>query len=86
MSNIDQISNELLSIDADISTHAVKLQREKGEIVNTMNKAQSAFGDQSAGQGLVSTLYRTLQNINNAESSLQMVRQEIREYIQNLHK
>ncbi len=86
MSNIEQISNELFSIDSDISTYVARLQREQGEMVNTMNKAQSVFGDQQPGQGLVAILYKTLQNINNADSALQLVRQEIQECIQNLHK
>lgn len=86
MNNMEEIVNELLSIDSDISTHAVKLQRERGEITNTMNKAQSAFGDQQAGQGLVTTLYKTLQNIVVADSSLNLVRQEIRDCIHNMQK
>lgn len=86
MSSIEQIISELLSVDSDISTYAVKLQRECGEITNTMNKAQSAFGDQPAGQGLVTTLYRTLQSITTADSSLHLVRQEIRNCIQSLQK
>lgn len=86
MSSIEQITSELLSIDSDISTYAVRLQRERGEITNTMNKAQSAFGDQQAGQGLVTTLYRTLQNIVTADSCLHLVRQEIHDCIHNMQK
>ena len=86
MSNMEEIIDELLSIDSDISTLEIRLQRERGEITNTMNKAQSAFGDQQAGQGLVTTLYRTLQNIVVADSSLSIARQEIRDCIQNMKK
>lgn len=86
MSSIEQITSELLSVDSDISTYAVRIQREGGEITNTMNKAQSVFGDQQAGQNLVASLYRTLQNIVIADSSLHLVRQEIHDCIQSMHK
>jgi len=86
MSSVEQITTELLSIDFDISTYEVRLQRERGEITNTMNKAQSTFGDQQAGQILVTTLYRTLQNIVTADSSLHLVRQEIHDCVQNMQK
>ncbi len=86
MNSIEQITSELLTVDSDISNYSIRLLRESGELTNTMNKAQSAFGDQQAGQGLVNTLYRTLQNVVTAESSLHLVRQEIHDYIQNMQK
>ena len=86
MNNIEQIASEILSIDSDVSAVSIRLQRENGEIANTMNKAQSTFGDQQAGQQLVNTLYRILQNVNNADGSLNIVRQEMRDYIQMLQK
>lgn len=86
MSNIDQIVNELLVVDSDISTCSVSLERERGEITNTINKVQSTFGDQHAGQYVVTTLYKTLQSIVNADSALYITRQEIKKYVQNLQK
>ena len=84
MSQIEQIVNELLVIDSDLSTYAVKLERERGELTNTINKAQSAFGRQQDGSLLVTTLYKTLHSIVNADSALYLARQEIKKYVQNL--
>ena len=86
MNNVESIINELMVIDSELPTHYVRLQREQGEITNTMNKVQSAFSDQQAGQILVSTLYKTLQNVIAAESSLNNLKQEITKCINNLKK
>ena len=86
MNNIETIVNEMIVINSDLSTHTVRLQREQGEITNTMNKVQRTFGDQQSGQILVSTLYRTLQNVITAESSLNNLKQEINNYINNIQK
>ena len=86
MGNVEQIVNELLVVDSDISTYSIRLERERGEITNTMNKIQSSFGDQPAGQNIVTILYKSVQNIVNADSALYISRQEIKKYVQNLQK
>ena len=86
MGNVDQIVNELLVVNSDISTYSVRLERERGEITNTINKVHSAFGDQQAGVNIVMKLYKTLQRIVSAESALYLTRQEIKKYVQNLQK
>ena len=86
MSSFQEIIGELMAVDAELSAYEASLQREQDEINNTMQKAQSTFGDQQAGQGLVNTLYKTLQNTVFAESALNMVRQSIRNRIVNMQK
>ena len=84
MNNFEELVNELQSIDSQLANHSVMIQREQSEITNTMNKAQGTFC--GAGQGLVTTLYRIMQNSIVADSSLNLVREEIRECIYNLQK
>ena len=86
MSRIEQIINELLVVDSDLSTYTVRLERERGELTNTINKAQSAFGNQQDAMILVTTLYKTVQSIVHADTALHLSRQEIKKYIQNLQK
>lgn len=84
MSKVNQIVNELLVIDSDISAHTAKLERERNEITNTINKAQHTFGNQQAGTALVTALYKTVQRIVSADGDLYLVRQEIKKYISNV--
>ena len=86
MGNVEQIVNELLVVDSDISACSVSLERERGEISNTMNKIQSSFGNQPAGQNVVTILYKSLQSLVNADSALYISRQEIKKYVQNIQK
>ena len=86
MNSIDNIVNELLVINSDISKYMTTLERERGEITGTIAKVQSTFGDHQAGQRLVLTLYKTLQTAVSADNSLYTVCQEICKCIQNLKK
>lgn len=86
MGQVEQIVNELLAVDSDISAYTVRLERERGEITNTINKAQSTFGNQQGGLILVTTLYKTVQSIVNADSALYLARKEIKKCVQNLQK
>lgn len=86
MSNIEQITNELLWADAELSSCSARLQRENGEITKTICKAQSAFGDQKAGQEFVIALYQTMRNVVLADSALHSAQMKIRDYIQNVKK
>lgn len=86
MSSIEEIANELLAIDSSIDYIESVFQRETSEINNTINKAQSTFSDQLPGQGIVNTMYKTIQNIIAADSSMHSLRLELRDYIQNIKK
>ncbi len=86
MMNAEQIKNELLRIDSNVSTYATGLERECGEMTDTMNKTQSVFGDQQPGQELVSTLYRTMEKLITSEKTLQILRQEIHNCVLNVQK
>lgn len=86
MSSIDQIVNELLAVDSDISKCTSNLEREREEIANSIKKVQSAFADQQAGLNLATILYETIQKIVNADTALFFTRQEIKRYVQNSKK
>ena len=86
MSSIDQIIDELMAVDSELSTYMNHIQREQDELTNTMSKVQNTFGNQHAGQSIVSTLYKTLQNIVVADGSLNCVKQGINRYMQELQK
>ena len=86
MSSVEQIVNEFIVIDSNISAIQSCLQNAQSEISDTMNKAQNSFGDQPQGQTLVSTLSSTMKNVFYAESSMSATRQEISNCIQQLQK
>ena len=86
MHNIEQIVSELLSIDAGLTNDTVRVQQERQDIIDAMNKVQSVFGDQQPGQLLVTTLYSTMQNMIATENSLYLVKQKIHECIENIKK
>lgn len=86
MSKIEEITNELMVVDSEISTLDSRFQQEQGEISNTMEKAQKAFSEQQNAHQLVAILQKTLQSMIFANASLQGVKQTIRIYIQNIKK
>lgn len=86
MISIEGIVNEIKLIEDDMAAYTVRLERERGEVTNTMNKAQEAFSDQQAGQQLISALYQVLQDLVDAGSILYLVRAELRDYIREIQK
>lgn len=86
MSKIEEITNELMIIDSEISSLDIRFQREQGEISDTMEKVQKTFGKQQTAHQLVAILQKTLQNLIFANGSLQGVKQKIHMYIQNIKK
>ena len=86
MTGIDQIGVELTVIDADASRHSERLTRERGEIINTINKTQTTFGDQEPGQSLIITLSHVINNAVNAESAIDRLKSDIREYIRQIQR
>ena len=86
MGLVEQIANELLAADSALSTYVVRLERERGELTNTMDKVQSVFGNQREAMILVTTLYKTVQSVVNADTALYLARNEIKKCIQDLQK
>jgi len=86
MINFDQIRSELLLIDNYATRHTEHLDRERGYIIEAMNKAQETFGDQEAGQNLVITLSYVINNLVSADSAIYHLKSDIHEYIQQIQK
>lgn len=86
MSHIDQIVNDLIIADSELSLHTVRIEHESSEITNTINKAQSTFNNQQPGVALINSMYKTLQQIVKADSALSLARQEIKNYITSCKK
>ncbi len=63
-----------------------RLERERGYVIETMQKTQSCFGDQTPGQKLVTTLYRANNALTAADSALYALRSRIGTYIQQTRK
>lgn len=86
MNSIEQLGGELQAIDVVVSQHLVRLERERGHMVETMEMAQGTFGDQKKGQSLVAILYYTLTSIVNADSAIYSLKIGIHNYIQQIQK
>lgn len=84
MSSIDLIVNELLAVDADILKCAHILERERGEIANSIQKVQGSFANQQEGVNLVTILLEIIKKIANADAALFITSQEIKKYVRNL--
>ena len=66
--------------------NAQNLERERNYILETMEKVQSNFGDQKAGQQLVITLYNVINTLAEADSALYRLRSRIAPYISQTRK
>lgn len=86
MSNIEQICMELQKVDGIVAEISKRLEQERGEINNSMNKAQQNFGSTPAGQCLVQSLFGVLNKIVYADDSLYSLRSEITKNINKLRK
>lgn len=86
MSKIEEITNDLMNVSSEISSLDNQIERDQGEISNTMSKAQSSFGDQLPGQHFVSMLMKAMQSMVYANGELQGVKQSIQNYIQSIQK
>jgi len=84
--SVEQICGELAAIDAMVSRHSERLERERGEILNTMNKAQSAFGSQEPGQNIVMTLSHVINSIVSADGALYQLKSDISDFTQQMQK
>ena len=53
MNSIEQIVRQLTGIDSRSDGHISRMERERSYILENMDKIQSVFGNQPAGQELV---------------------------------
>ena len=86
MGNVEEIIRRIKVLESEVSTNAARLESERSEIIKTMNKTQSVFSDQHLGQELVSTLYKTLQNLIAVDSELYLAKNDMEVLIRNLQK
>lgn len=86
MSNIEQICSELQKVDAALSEISGRLERERGEIATSMNKAQGVFGSTQVGRDLVMCLSDALNKTINSDSFLCYLRSTIKQTINNIRK
>lgn len=78
--NIEELCGRIHAALGRIDSGIENLERERNYILSTMNKLQSNFGDQSAGQQAVTELYRAINSIAAADSSLNALRVELGRY------
>ena len=86
MMSIEQLCRDLLRVSEDISGYEKRMEREREETRMTMEKVQSTFGDQTAGQQIVAELYYCINDLAKADSSFYMIRSMINEYINSITK
>lgn len=86
MIDISQLVDEILAVDAEVSDILNKLERERSEIANSINKVQGTFSNQQSGSMLASTLLRTIQKIVAVDGTLCITRDELQKYIQRVQR
>lgn len=86
MSDFLEIINELKRADSEALMLSDMLASEQREIVNSMKKVQSSFGEQQLCQQFVGMLYQTLQSLVFAEVTLRAVKISLRNYMQKIQK
>lgn len=86
MLSIEEICRELQKIDRTCTDISGRLERERGEIINSMNKAQSTFGGTQEGQGVVLRFSDALNKIVYADDSLYSLRSSIQQLINRIKK
>ena len=84
--NILEFDEQLNALSERAKESMDRLERERGYVIETMQKTQSSFGDQSAGQKLVAALYRVNNALTAADSALYAIRSRIGSYIQQTRK
>ena len=63
MNSIEQIVRQLTGIDSRSDGHISRMERERSYILENMDKIQSVFGNQPAGQELVKQLYGVINEV-----------------------
>ena len=78
MNSIEQIVRQLTGIDSRSDGHISRMERERSYILENMDKIQSVFGNQPAGQELVKQLYGVINEVGMADSAMNELKSEIR--------
>ena len=82
--SIEELIGQLMAVSERAETNIEHLERERGYVLETMEKVQKNFGDQSAGQQMVAELYHALNCLSFADSSLNALRSTLARYINQL--
>ena len=75
--SIIELTERLRTVSERAAKNTGNLQRESQYVTETMHKVQSNFGDQPAGQQLVTALYGVVNSIAAADSALNALRSRI---------
>lgn len=86
MNCIEDIVRELQRLEDRAKAHSRRLERERGEILDAMSRAQESFGGQEAGQELVLALSQALNRLIYADGSLYELQSEIRDAVRRLQR
>lgn len=84
--NILEFDEQLNALGERAKASMDRLERERGYVIDTMQKTQGSFGDQPPGQKLVTTLYHVNNALTTADSALYALRSRIESYIQQTRK
>lgn len=63
-----------------------ELERERGYILESMEKAQRMFSDQPYGQELITTLYEVINRLAAADSSLYSLQSRANQYLEQIRR
>ena len=78
--NIIELGERLRTVSERAGQNVERLQRESQYVTETMQKVQSNFGGQPAGQQLVTALYGVINSLGAADSALNALRSRIAIY------
>ena len=84
--NIEELIGKLQAVNERASNNIGNLERERGYIMETMQKIQANFGNQNAGQQMVTQLYHAMNSLSFADSSLNALKSAISRYINQLRR
>ena len=78
--NIIELGERLRAVSERTGKNAENLRRESQYVTETMQKVQSNFGNQSAGQQMVTALYNVINSLGAADSTLNALHSRIEVY------
>ena len=84
--NIQEFCEQLTALNERVKDAMEHLERECNYVNETMQKTQGSFGNQPAGQKIVTTLYYVNNTLNAADSELYKLSSRIENYIQQVRK
>lgn len=86
MISIEEISNELIGVDAQVSDSSYCI-RHIGELaMQSLSRVQSEFSDQQAGQTLINALSLIQASCNDAVNSVSQISIELQSIISRLQQ